>query len=258
MGWRLDARSRVAATPPSPACTMADAPREYEGLTETQLTTFKEAFSIWDKQQEGFIPFADFPALWRSIGQNPTEAELKEIIKENDKGTGHFDLDSFLRICESDNPRRLKENIREEQLIEAFKAFDKDGKGVISVSQARYMLECLGDKFEANEADEFIAFADKENTGEIDYEKLVIDLMERDPKKYLKRALHGRSRVQALVVGIGPCLCVPVCVSLLVCAHVSVGVCLCLCVSVCVCVFVFVCVCVCVCVCARVLGFLCV
>jgi len=46
-------------------------PKEYEGLTETQLTTFKEAFSIFDKQQQGYIPFADFPPLWRSIGQNP-------------------------------------------------------------------------------------------------------------------------------------------------------------------------------------------
>eukprot|EP00438_Fugacium_kawagutii_P028277 Skav229513 [mRNA] locus=scaffold842:117995:118955:- [translate_table: standard] len=33
-------------------------------------------------------------ALWRAIGQNPTEADLKRIIEENDTGTGHFQLDA--------------------------------------------------------------------------------------------------------------------------------------------------------------------
>jgi hypothetical protein len=32
--------------------------------------------------------------LWRAIGQNPTEADLKRIIEENDTGTGHFQLDA--------------------------------------------------------------------------------------------------------------------------------------------------------------------
>ena len=32
--------------------------------------------------------------LWRAIGQNPTEADLKRIIDENDTGTGHFQLDT--------------------------------------------------------------------------------------------------------------------------------------------------------------------
>jgi len=32
--------------------------------------------------------------LWRAIGQNPTEADLKRIIDENDTGTGHFQLET--------------------------------------------------------------------------------------------------------------------------------------------------------------------
>mmetsp|Transcript_9764 Transcript_9764/g.13863 ORF Transcript_9764/g.13863 Transcript_9764/m.13863 type:complete len:170 (+) Transcript_9764:67-576(+) len=164
---------------------MAADNREYEGLTETQLTTFKEAFNIWDKQQQGYIPFADFPCLWRSIGQNPTEAEWKEIVAENDeRGLGQFDLDKFLTICMSDNPRRLKDPRKEEELIEAFKTFDKDGTGQITVAQLRYVLQCLGDKLDDTEADDFIDFADKDKTGVIDYEMLVKDLTERDPSPY--------------------------------------------------------------------------
>mmetsp|Transcript_30149 Transcript_30149/g.76209 ORF Transcript_30149/g.76209 Transcript_30149/m.76209 type:complete len:169 (+) Transcript_30149:92-598(+) len=166
---------------------MADLAAEHEGLTPNELAKLTEAFSIWDKAQQGYIPWnPDFQSLWRSIGQNPTEAELKEIIADNDTGTGHFDQDRFLKICESDNPRYMKDPIRPEQLIEAFKTFDKDGKGTLSIGQLRYMLQCLGDKLDDQEADDFIAFVlakcKTEDSDEISYEEIVDQLMEKDPK----------------------------------------------------------------------------
>mmetsp|Transcript_101874 Transcript_101874/g.297077 ORF Transcript_101874/g.297077 Transcript_101874/m.297077 type:complete len:169 (-) Transcript_101874:112-618(-) len=165
---------------------MGDPPPEHENLTANELARLTEAFSIWDKQQQGYIAWnPDFPCLWRSIGQNPTEAELRQIQAENDTGTGHFDQERFLKICESDNPRYLKDAIRPEQLIEAFKTFDKDGTGTLTIAQLRYMLQCLGDKLDDAEADEFIAFTaakcTQEGTDEIDYEFLVEQLMDRDP-----------------------------------------------------------------------------
>merc|ERR1711904_305013 len=124
----------------------------------------------------------DFGALFRAVGQNPTNHELEEIIAENDTaGTQHFDLDRFLRICEGS---RFKDPMREETLLECFRTFDKDGKGVITVAQFRYMLIMLGDPLKEEDADEFVDFADKDKTGEINYENVVIDLLERDPKVY--------------------------------------------------------------------------
>lgn len=40
--------------------------------------------------------------LWRAIGQNPTEADLKRIIDENDTGTGHFQLDTWFENLAGD------------------------------------------------------------------------------------------------------------------------------------------------------------
>mmetsp|Transcript_59077 Transcript_59077/g.106155 ORF Transcript_59077/g.106155 Transcript_59077/m.106155 type:complete len:167 (+) Transcript_59077:60-560(+) len=158
---------------------------EHEGLTANERAKLTEAFNIWDKQQQGYIPWnPDFACLWRSIGQNPTEDELKKIIAENDRGTGHFELDKFLSICESDEPRYMKDTLRPEQLIEAFKTFDKDGTGTITLSQLRYILQCMGDPLDDAEADEFVDFADKNKEGGagiIEYEELVERLMERDP-----------------------------------------------------------------------------
>merc|ERR1712232_147583 len=105
-------------------------------------------------QAANYIPWKpDFVYLWRSIGQNPTEKDLQEILQANETETGHFTPDDFMRIYESENPRWTKDPIRPEELIEAFKTFDKDGTGVISVPQLRYMLQCLGDKLDDAEAD---------------------------------------------------------------------------------------------------------
>mmetsp|Transcript_19187 Transcript_19187/g.50466 ORF Transcript_19187/g.50466 Transcript_19187/m.50466 type:complete len:169 (+) Transcript_19187:101-607(+) len=164
---------------------MAD-PAEHEALTQNELAKLTEAFGIWDKGEQGYIKFdPDFQFLWRSIGQNPTEAEIREVINDHDKGTGHFDQDLFLKICESDNPRYMKDNIRPEQLIEAFKTFDKDGKGTLTVGQLRYLMQCLGNTLDDEEADSFINFVVKEckleDSDEIPYEEIVEKLMNRDP-----------------------------------------------------------------------------
>ncbi|CAE7684310.1 unnamed protein product, partial [Symbiodinium necroappetens] len=139
------------------------------------------AFNVWDKHQQGYIPWKpDFASLWRSIGQNPTEGEIRRIIEENDTGTGHFQLETFLKLCES-----REDALRKEQLIEAFKTFDKDGKGTITLAQFRYVLMQLGDPLDDEEADQFIEFADKNKEGpsaEIDYEDLVERLDTRDQK----------------------------------------------------------------------------
>eukprot|EP00440_Ansanella_granifera_P012381 gb/GFBE01013458.1/.p1 GENE.gb/GFBE01013458.1/~~gb/GFBE01013458.1/.p1 ORF type:complete len:163 (+),score=46.54 gb/GFBE01013458.1/:1-489(+) len=160
---------------------MADPAEEGDGLTEGERIKFTEAFNIWDRHEQGYIPWnPDFACLWRSIGMNPTESQIKQYISDNDTGTGHFELDTFLRLCET-----KEDGYRREHFIEAFKIFDKDGKGTITIPQLRYILLQLGDPLEEADADEFIAFADKNkegNAAEIDYEDLVERLDDRDPK----------------------------------------------------------------------------
>ncbi|CAE7759906.1 unnamed protein product [Symbiodinium sp. KB8] len=160
---------------------MADPAGDSDVLPAQDKVKFTEAFNVWDKHQQGYIPWKpDFASLWRSIGQNPTEGEIRRIIEENDTGTGHFQLETFLKLCES-----REDALRKEQLIEAFKTFDKDGKGTITLAQFRYVLMQLGDPLDDEEADQFIEFADKNKEGpsaEIDYEDLVERLDTRDQK----------------------------------------------------------------------------
>ena len=109
-------------------------------LTEEQIAEFKEAFSLFDKDGDGTITTKELGTVMRSLGQNPTEAELQDMINEVDvDGNGTIDFPEFLSLM----ARKMKDTDTEEELIEAFKVFDRDGNGLISAAELRYILNFL-------------------------------------------------------------------------------------------------------------------
>uniref|UniRef100_A0A8C9P150 EF-hand domain-containing protein n=1 Tax=Spermophilus dauricus TaxID=99837 RepID=A0A8C9P150_SPEDA len=62
----------------SSACGIADQ------LTEEQIAEFKEAFPLFDIDHDGTITTKGLGTIMRSLGQNPTEAELQDMINEID------------------------------------------------------------------------------------------------------------------------------------------------------------------------------
>ncbi|CAK0865392.1 unnamed protein product [Prorocentrum cordatum] len=106
-------------------------------LTEEQIAEFKEAFSLFDKDGDGTITTKELGTVMRSLGQNPTEAELQDMINEVDAdGNGTIDFPEFLSLM----ARKMKDTDTEEELIEAFKVFDRDGNGFISAAELRHVI----------------------------------------------------------------------------------------------------------------------
>lgn len=48
------------------------------------FSEFKEAFSLFDKDGDGTITTKELGTVMRSLGQNPTESELQDMINEVD------------------------------------------------------------------------------------------------------------------------------------------------------------------------------
>jgi len=44
----------------------------------------KEAFSLYDKNGDGFISIKELGEVMRKLGQNPTETEVQDIINDVD------------------------------------------------------------------------------------------------------------------------------------------------------------------------------
>ncbi|KAF2550154.1 hypothetical protein F2Q68_00038063 [Brassica cretica] len=77
-----------------------------------------------------------------SLGQNPTEAELQDMINEADAdGNDTIDFPEFLNLM-----WRIKKNTdSKEELKEAFRVFDKDQNGFISAGELRHVMTNLGE-----------------------------------------------------------------------------------------------------------------
>jgi len=50
------------------------------GLSDEQVAEFKEAFMLFDKDLDGRITATELGIVMRSLGQRPTETELKNMV----------------------------------------------------------------------------------------------------------------------------------------------------------------------------------
>uniref|UniRef100_A0A2I3HES4 EF-hand calcium-binding domain-containing protein 11 n=1 Tax=Nomascus leucogenys TaxID=61853 RepID=A0A2I3HES4_NOMLE len=137
---------------------------------ELLMSEFKEAFSLFDKDGDGTITTKELGTVMRSLGQNPTEAELQDMINEVDAdGNGTIDFPEFLTMM----ARKMKDTDSEEEIREAFRVFDKDGNGYISAAELRHVMTNLGEKLTDEEVDEMIREADIDGDGQVNYEEFV-------------------------------------------------------------------------------------
>ncbi|CAH8387125.1 unnamed protein product [Eruca vesicaria subsp. sativa] len=91
--------------------------------------------------------------VMKSLGQNPTEAELQDMINEVDAdGNRTIDFPDFLNLM----AREMKDTNTEEDLKEAFRVLDKDQNGFISAAELRHVMTNLGQKLTHEEVDEMI------------------------------------------------------------------------------------------------------
>ena len=85
-------------------------------LTEKQIAEFKEVFSLFDKNEDGVITTMELGTVMRSLGQNPTEVELQDIISEIDADSNStIDFPEFLTIM----ARKMKDTDNEEKIPNA-------------------------------------------------------------------------------------------------------------------------------------------
>lgn len=140
------------------------------GLTEEQIAEFQEAFNLFDKDKDGTITTQELGTVMKSLGQYPTENELRDLISEVDTDSnGVIDFQEFLSMMS----RRMRDPDSEEELREAFKVFDKDGNGYISASELKQVMASLGEKLTPDELSEMMREADANGDGQISYEEFV-------------------------------------------------------------------------------------
>lgn len=89
-------------------------------LTEDLQQSFKQAFSVFDRDQTGEIDCVDFPTAVRSLGFNPTNIQVAEVLKAVNKGEkDKINFDEFVEMLGKFDSSSKDD--AEESLREAFK-----------------------------------------------------------------------------------------------------------------------------------------
>merc|ERR1712193_38849 len=120
------------------------APMEF---TDEEKKEFRKNFNLFDKKRTGAIPIADMGTVLRSLGQNPTEAELQALMEE-------------------------------EEIKNAFLTFDADGSGFITREELIETLTTMGDPVDEETITGMIQEADVDGDGKINYEEFTKIMLE--------------------------------------------------------------------------------
>ena len=145
-------------------------------IKDPKTRELNEAFRMFDRDKDGLINYIELGYVLQSQGFNLSNQELIDMISDVDENEDDkITFEEFLILMHS----RLKKADIENELNEAFNAYDKNGKGVISVKEFKRIINTLGDKICDEEVDEIIQKVDPKNRGYIDYKELTKIIVEQ-------------------------------------------------------------------------------
>ena len=141
-----------------------------ETLTEELIAEYKATFDLFDKDRDGKITPQELADMMKNLGQKVNEIEVTEMIQEVDlSGSGSVDFKEFLGLM----VRKMKDIETDDELLETFKVFDKDGNGFITGDELRKIILTIGDSVTTDEVEDMIREADKDQDGKISYDDFI-------------------------------------------------------------------------------------
>ncbi|KAL1921925.1 uncharacterized protein VTP21DRAFT_10567 [Calcarisporiella thermophila] len=140
-------------------------------VTDEQMAEWKEAFSLFDKKGNGTVSTDLLGDLLRSVGQDPTQAEVSDLVEQVGGKGVDIDFDTFLKVL--NRPDGFKPAGTADEFIQGFQVFDKEGSGYITAGELRYVLTSLGEKLTDEEVDELLHGVEVDKDGRINYEDFV-------------------------------------------------------------------------------------
>ena len=158
------------------------------------------------KDKDGVITTQELGNVMRSLGQNPTEADLQDMIREVGAGDeGTITSEKYLAIMAN----KMRDISPDEEIKKTFEFFDKSGTGRISAADLRQVMAglgtflpslrfffnlrdvqyrilvdhfflCAGEKLTDEEIDNMIREADPDGLGYVDFARAHLSSLRND------------------------------------------------------------------------------
>ena len=106
-------------------------------IDKEQLKQLREAFNLIDQDRDGVISKDDLQTILVSLGQKPTEKQVREMLNEI---PGNVVFAKFLSMFAS----KMGTADPEDLIRSAFTCFDEDCDGVINLDEFKELLMTMG------------------------------------------------------------------------------------------------------------------
>ena len=131
-------------------------------LTEDQKAEIREAFDLFDTNKTGCVDYRELKVSMRALGFDVKKAEVVELMKRYDRNdTGSIQWEDYYEIL---SEKYLNRDPIEE-IIKAFKLFDDEGTGKITLKNLRRVARELGENLSDEELQAMIDEFDKDQDG---------------------------------------------------------------------------------------------
>ncbi|ODQ65166.1 EF-hand protein [Nadsonia fulvescens var. elongata DSM 6958] len=139
-------------------------------LSEDQRQEIKEAFGLFDMDNDGHLDFHETKVAMRALGFEAKKPEVLKIIRDHDRsGRGLISFDDFSTVM----AEKILSRDPLEEIRRAFALFDDDNTGKISLRNLRRVAKELGENLDEDELQAMIDEFDLDQDGEINEEEFI-------------------------------------------------------------------------------------
>lgn len=152
-----------------------------QNMSEEEIKGLKAMFINMDTDNSGSITYDELKRGLAQLGSKLTEAEVKQLMEAADvDGNGTIDYTEF--ITATMNRHRLE---TEENLLKAFRYFDQDNSGFITMDELETAMKDYEIADESSIKD-IISEVDTDNDGRINYEEFCAMMRSGTTKPQIK------------------------------------------------------------------------
>merc|ERR1712119_33268 len=137
-----------------------------------ELEEIKERFDMYDKKGDGKVEDFQVIDVMRACGLNPLTADVQKMIVDSDLKGKRVDLETFCGIHEQ--IKTAPGQAGYEDMMEAFKTYDKDNAGTMSGGTLRQLLINVGDVLKEDDADKIVDMFEDKDSGTISCQGMIV------------------------------------------------------------------------------------
>ncbi|XP_049314901.1 calcium-binding protein E63-1 isoform X2 [Bactrocera neohumeralis] len=158
-------------------------------FTEVEIRDLRTAFDLLDRNRDGRVTANELQFMLKNLGINVRDEIIHDLIREaSHSGNGLINEAEFLqwvgriqalRDEQQQQQQQQEENASKpeenddvtEDLIAAFRVFDRDGNGFITRDELQTAMEMIGEPLSETQLTQLLAIADLDQDGRINYEE---------------------------------------------------------------------------------------